>query len=97
MILLWPDHLTLPGIRAQANAYALQNFRSFQGQKDAGYYWYTLLKAYLKNIGFICPATDHAVFVWKNMTAKLFMPLATEYFLMLTDNIPLFLSLNTCL
>jgi hypothetical protein len=46
-----PYHPTLPGLIAQASDYAIQNFRSFQGQQDAGYYWYTILRSYLENMG----------------------------------------------
>jgi hypothetical protein len=47
MQLRWPSHPSLPGIIAQANNYAIQKIMSLQGQKDAGYYWYTLIKVYL--------------------------------------------------
>jgi hypothetical protein len=86
----------LPGLIAQANAYAIQNFRSFQGQNDAGYYWYTLLMAYLVNtMGLTRHPTDHAVFLWQTPTAELFLALATDDFLVLTDDRELFLALKS--
>jgi hypothetical protein len=94
--LRWPDHPDLPGLTAQANAYAIQNFRSFQGQKDAGYYWHTLLMAYLVNtMGLTRHPTDHAVFLWQTLTAELFLALATDDFLVLTDDRELFLALKS--
>jgi hypothetical protein len=94
--LWWPNHPDLPGLIAQANAYAIQNFRSFQGQKDAGYYWYTLLMAYLVNtMGLTRHPTDNAVFLWQTPTAELFLALATDDFLVLTDDRELFLVLKS--
>jgi hypothetical protein len=94
--LRWPDRPDLTGLIAQANAYAIQNLRSFQGQKDAGYYWYTLLMAYLvNNMGLTWHPTDHSVFLWQTPTAELFLALATDDFLVLTDYRELFLALKS--
>jgi hypothetical protein len=94
--LQWTGHPDLPGLIAQANAYAIQNFRSFQGQKDAGYFWCTLLMDYLVNtMGLARHHTDHAVFLWQTPTTELFLALATDDFLVLTDNRDLFLALKS--
>jgi hypothetical protein len=94
--LRWPDRPDLPGLIAQANAYAIQNFRSFQGQKDAGYYWYTLLMAYLVNTMVLTRhPTDHAVFLWQTPTAELFLALATDDFLVLANDREHFLALKS--
>jgi hypothetical protein len=94
--LRWTDHPDLPGMIAQSNVYAIQNFRSFQGQKDAGYYWYTLLMAYIVNtMGLTRHPTDHAVFLWQTPTSELFLALATDDFLVLTDDRKLFLSFKS--
>jgi hypothetical protein len=69
---------------------------SFQGQKDAGYYWYTLLMAYIMNtMGLTRYTTDNAVFLWQTPTAELFLALATDDFLVLTDDRKLFLALKS--
>jgi hypothetical protein len=65
------------------------------GQIDAGYYWYTLLKAYLESMGLIRSASDHAVFVWKTDSIELFKALATDNFILLISSQALFLSLKT--
>jgi hypothetical protein len=52
--------------------------------------------AYLVNImGLTRHPTDHAVFLWQTPTVELFLALATDDFLVLTDDRELFLALKS--
>jgi hypothetical protein len=42
----WPDRPDLPAIPADPKSFAIQNFRSMQGQKYTGRKWYHLLKGF---------------------------------------------------
>jgi hypothetical protein len=65
LCLHWPDRPNLETITTDSHLYTIQNFRSMQGQKDAGRLWHHLLKGAFENIGLHRSVADHPVFVWK--------------------------------
>jgi hypothetical protein len=56
----WPDHPDLEAITTDPRLYDIQFFWSIQGHKDAGRFWYHLLKWAFENVGL--RHSDHAVF-----------------------------------
>jgi hypothetical protein len=60
--------------------YALQNFRSMQGEKDAGRHWCDLLAGFLCNVGLHRSVADHAIFTWKEHSSLMFVAIATGDF-----------------
>jgi hypothetical protein len=91
----WPDHPDLNAITTNPHLYAIQIFRSMQGQKDTDRLLYHLLKGAFDNIGRHCSIAYHAVFVWKEIKSEIFVTIATDDFLCLVDDRAQFIHLET--
>jgi hypothetical protein len=74
----WPDHPDLDVITADPHLYALYNFRSMQGEKDAGRRWYQLLHGALTNVGLHHSVSDHVVFTWKQDPSEMFVAIVMD-------------------
>jgi hypothetical protein len=75
----WPDY-KLPSLNIKD--LVIQCLRAIQGTKDAGNRWYTLLHAWLQDLGLQRTTTDHGVFTWTHENEQCLLVLETDDILM---------------
>jgi hypothetical protein len=61
----WPDHPGIDALVASPHLFALHNFQSMQGEKDAGRHWYKLLSDSFENISMHRSVEDYASLLGK--------------------------------